>query len=107
MNLPGHWSTSIFLSIPLGTNINGIDGIVDGRPGVRETQVLDRVYTISQCQDECFYLRLLLHNVKGPQSFADLRIVNGESCNSFREACLKAGLLKDHNQHHLAMLRQQ
>ena len=33
---------------------------------MRETQVLGRVYTISSRRGGCFYLRLLLHNVKGP-----------------------------------------
>ena len=42
---------------------------VAGYPGVKQAQALGRVYTISPRQGECFYLRLLLHNVKGPQSF--------------------------------------
>ena len=54
----------------------GID--VDGFPGVKEARVLGRVYTISPRQGECFYLRLLLHHVRGPQSFSDLRTVNGD-----------------------------
>ena len=76
---------------------------VEGYPGVKQAQALGRVYTISPRQGECFYLRLLLHNVKGPQSFADLRTVDGDLCSSFREACLKLGLLEDDNQYHLAM----
>jgi len=46
---------------------------------------------------------LLLHNVKGPQSFADLKTVDGDLCSSFHEACLKLGLLEDDNQYHLAV----
>ena len=76
---------------------------VAGYPGVKQAQALGRVYTISPRQGECFYLRLLLHNVKGPQSFADLRTVDGDLCSSFREACLKLDLLEDDNQYHLAM----
>jgi len=76
---------------------------VAGYPGVKQAQALGRVYTISPRQGECFYLRLLLHNVKGPQSFAALRTVDGDLCSSFREACLKMGLLEDDNQYHLAM----
>ena len=71
--------------------------------GVKHTQALCRVYTISPHQGEYFYLRLLLHNVKGPQSFADLKTVDGDLCSSFHEACLKLGLLEDDNQYHLAM----
>ena len=76
---------------------------VAGHPGVKEAHVLGRVYTISPRQGECFYLRLLLHHVRGPQSFSELRTVNGDLCSSFREACFKLGLLEDDNQYHLAM----
>ena len=76
---------------------------VAGHPGVKEAQVIGRVYTISPRQGECFYLRLLLHHVRGPQSFADLRTVEGDLCSSFRDACLRLGLLEDDNQYHLAM----
>ena len=61
------------------------------------------MYTISPCQGECFYLRLLLHHFRGPQSFSDLRNVNSDLCSSFREACFKLGLLEDDNQYHMGM----
>ena len=48
-------------------------------------------------------LWLLLYNIKGPQSFAHLRTVEGNLCSSFREACLRFGLLEDDNQYHLEM----
>ncbi|XP_031632403.1 uncharacterized protein LOC116346472, partial [Contarinia nasturtii] len=38
---------------------------------------------------------MLLHTVKGPTSFEDLRTVNGELCQTNREACLKLGLLEN------------
>ena len=74
-----------------------------GYPGVKQAQALGRVYTISPRQGECIYLCLLLHNVKGLQSFADLRTVDGDLCSSSHETCLKLGLLEDDNQYHLAM----
>ena len=70
-----------------------------GYPGVKQAQALGRVYTISPCQGECFYLCLLLCNVTGPQ----LRTVDGDLCSSFCKACLKLGLLEDDNRYHLAM----
>ena len=76
---------------------------VNGFPGVKEAHILGRVYTVNPRQGECFYLRLLLHNIRGPQSFAHLRTVEGNLCGSFREACLRLGLLEDDNQYHLAM----
>ena len=57
---------------------------VAGFPGVKEACVLGRIYTISPRQGECFYLRLLLHHVRGPQSFSDLKTINGDLCSSFR-----------------------
>ena len=48
---------------------------VAGFPGVKEAHVLGRVYTINPHQGECFYLRLLLHHIRGPQSFAELKTV--------------------------------
>ena len=76
---------------------------VTGFPGVKEAHVLGRVYTINPRQGECFYLRLLLHHIRGPQSFAELKTVEGDLCSSFREACFRLGLLEDDNQYHLAM----
>ena len=43
-----------------------------GFPGVKEAHILGRGYTVNPRQGECFYLRLLLHNIRGPQSFAHL-----------------------------------
>ena len=76
---------------------------VAGFPGVKEAHVLGRVYTINPCQGECFYLWLLLHHIRGPQSFAELKTVEGDLCSSFREACFRLGLLEDDNQYHLAI----
>ena len=76
---------------------------VAGFPGVKEAHVLGRVYTIYPRQGECFYLRLLLYHIRGPQSFAELKTVEGDLCSSFREPCFRLGLLEDDNQYHLAM----
>ena len=74
-----------------------------GFPGVKEAHILGRVYAVNPRQGESFYFQLLLHNIKGPQSFAHLRTVERNLCSSFRGACLRLGLLKDDNQYHLAM----
>ena len=44
-----------------------------------------------------------MHHVRGPQSFADLKTLEGSLCSSFCEACFRLGLLEDDNQSHLAM----
>ena len=76
---------------------------VAGFAAIKEAHVLGRVYTINPRQGECFYLRLLLHHIRGMQSFADLKTVEGDLCSSFREACFRLGLLEDDNQYHLTM----
>lgn len=73
---------------------------VQGRPvpdyeGIRASDALGRVYTVHPNNFECFFLRLLLHNVTGPTSFTALRTVDGEVCTTFREACQRLGLLEN------------
>ncbi|CAB3241223.1 unnamed protein product [Arctia plantaginis] len=64
-------------------------------PQVFSTDALGRMYTIHPRNDECFYLRLLLVNVRGPKSFAHLKTVNGYQCQTYREACQLLGLLEN------------
>lgn len=52
-------------------------------PQVFSTDALSRVYTVHPRNDECFYLRLLLENVRGPKSFAHLKTVNGHQCQTY------------------------
>lgn len=68
---------------------------VQGHPNVFSTDALGRVYTVHPNNPECFYLRLLLVNVRGPTSFENLRTVNGELCATYREACQRLNLLED------------
>ncbi|XP_071577140.1 uncharacterized protein [Temnothorax nylanderi] len=65
---------------------------------VYATEALGRVYTIHPNNAECYYLRLLLHTIRGPTSFISLKTVNGEVCQTYREACQKHGLLEN-NKH--------
>jgi hypothetical protein len=59
---------------------------------------LGRIYNVSLRVGECYFLRLLLTDVVGPTSFANLRTVDGV-CSSYREACQARGLLE--NDQHL------
>ena len=54
---------------------------------IHEAETISRVYTVSPRQGECFFLRILLHTVKGLTSFDALKTVNGAICKTFREAC--------------------
>ena len=66
---------------------------------VFEMPAIGRVYTVSPRQGECYFLRLLLHVVRGPCSFDDLKNGDGRMCETYREACLQRGLLEDDHHH--------
>jgi len=63
--------------------------------GVRASDALGRVYTVHPNNAECYFLRMLLHTVKGPTSFQALKTVNEEICDTYREACYRLGLLEN------------
>ena len=60
-----------------------------------KTLMIGRVHIVHPNQGERFYLRLLLHHRTGPTCFQDLRVVEGETCPTFKEACLRLQLLED------------
>ncbi|XP_014679633.1 PREDICTED: uncharacterized protein LOC106819530, partial [Priapulus caudatus] len=76
---------------------------VPNHPSIFKTSCLGRVYTISPSQGECYFLRLLLHEKKGPQSFQHLKQVQEVICSTFRQACLLLGLIADDNHLHKAL----
>ena len=49
----------------------GVD--VEGHPGIKFDSTIGRVYTVHPNQNECFFLRILLHERKGPTSFNSLK----------------------------------
>uniref|UniRef100_A0A1I8G2F6 ATP-dependent DNA helicase n=1 Tax=Macrostomum lignano TaxID=282301 RepID=A0A1I8G2F6_9PLAT len=67
----------------------------DQPAGVLTTGNIGRVYTVSPRMGDCFYLRLLLVNVRGPTSFEALRTVDGVLLPTFKAACQARGLLED------------
>ena len=69
--------------------------VLAGFTDVFSTDALGRIYTVHPHQDECFYLRLLLVNIRGPTSFESLRTVDGVLCATFREACQRLNLLEN------------
>ena len=66
---------------------------VEGYPDMCQDDTLGRMHTVSPTQDEAFHLRMLLNEVAGPTSFADLKTVNGVIMESFKAACRARGLL--------------
>ncbi|XP_016854588.2 uncharacterized protein LOC107983828 [Anolis carolinensis] len=68
---------------------------VEGQTGVFKDNTIGRLYTVHPRQDECFFLRLLLVNVRGPTSFQQLKTVNGITYDTFRGACQALNLLEN------------
>ncbi|XP_023231260.1 uncharacterized protein LOC111631274 [Centruroides sculpturatus] len=78
---------------------------VDGWPGVKKDQTLARVYTIHPNNTDTTlrilnkilpnYLRLLLHEIRDPTSFIELKTVNGTIQPTYQSACKVLGLLED------------
>ena len=52
-----------------------------------------RIADVPPRYGELYYLRLLLHHIKGPASFEHVRTVNGIVHETFRSACVAYGLL--------------
>ena len=71
---------------------------VEGYPGIRKTETLGRIHTVSPSQEEAFCLRLLLNMVQGPTSFQDIKTVDGIQHDTFRSAARARGLL-DNDDH--------
>ncbi|XP_045536286.1 uncharacterized protein LOC106720810 [Papilio machaon] len=67
-------------------------------PGLKSGDALGRVYTVHVSNMECFCLRMLLHHVRGPTSYKDLKMLNNREFSTFREACEARGLLENDNQ---------
>ena len=93
------WNASrkVFCKRKIGQLIPGHDAVA--------SDALGRVYTVHPNNAECYFRRMLLHSVRGPRSFQDLRTVNGEICQTFRDACQKLGLLEG-DQHREETLRE-
>jgi len=56
---------------------------------------IGRMYAVSPKEGERYYLRCLLAHVRGPRSYEHLRTVNGEVCETFKEAAVRLGLVQD------------
>lgn len=89
-------TTKLFLRRKQGQLINENDNI-------RKTDTIGRVYTIHPNNDECYFLRMLLYKINGPTCFNDLKTVEGNTFNTYRETCLHLGLLENDNHWHLAL----
>ncbi|KAL4153295.1 hypothetical protein QTP88_001128 [Uroleucon formosanum] len=68
---------------------------VVGWPDIKREHTLGRVYTVHPNNTECYHLRMLLHEIRGPISFEALKTVNGQVHPTFKSTCKALGLLED------------
>ncbi|XP_054259503.1 uncharacterized protein LOC128984227 [Macrosteles quadrilineatus] len=68
---------------------------VEEYPDVKYSAAIGRVYTVHPNNVECFCLRILLHKIRGPKSFIDLRTVGNTVFDTYKETCQALGLLED------------
>ncbi|CAN1725750.1 ATP-dependent DNA helicase pif1 [Linum perenne] len=61
---------------------------------------IGRLYYAHPSSNERYYLRVLLHIVKGCRSFEEIKTVNGVTYESFKETCYALGFLADDNEWH-------
>lgn len=74
-----------------------------GRDGTRwevrqKQDVTGRILPVHPSNQELFYLRVLLKNVKGAKSFEELRTYKGQDCGTNKAACVARGLCEDDSQ---------
>ncbi|XP_057335011.1 uncharacterized protein LOC130673819 [Microplitis mediator] len=62
---------------------------------IKKTDALERVYTVHPNNFECYCLRMLLHQIRGPTSFQSLKVVDNIQHETFHAACKAFGLLED------------
>ncbi|XP_021985738.1 uncharacterized protein LOC110881911 [Helianthus annuus] len=59
-------------------------------------KTIGRIHSVNPSMGEAYFLRkILLNKVRGPQSFEEIRTVNGQVLPIFRDACYAVGLLDD------------
>lgn len=84
------WDTKKWQRRRQGLRVENGEGQV-----IFQGDAIGRVHTVSPKEQECFFFRMLLFHVKGPKSFTDVRTFDGTIYTTYREACLRWGLLED------------
>ncbi|XP_074336522.1 uncharacterized protein LOC141673677 [Apium graveolens] len=85
--------------------LKSLGGIIRANYGFNEKirSVLGRLIYIHPIARELFFLRMLLNVVRGATSFRDIRTINGVTYDTYKEACLKYGLLESDDDWQLAI----
>ncbi|XP_021974979.1 uncharacterized protein LOC110870088 [Helianthus annuus] len=56
---------------------------------------IGRIHYVPPSLGDCYYLRILLNHIKGPTCFEDIKTVDGQVFQTFKDACFARGLLDD------------
>jgi hypothetical protein len=70
----------------------------------RGDRMVARIYAVSIVSREKFALRMLLLHVRGPQGYAQLRNVNGVQYDTFHEAAMAMGLVRNDDIFHATFM---
>ncbi|XP_022019662.1 uncharacterized protein LOC110919709 [Helianthus annuus] len=54
-----------------------------------------RIHYVPPSLCDCYYLRILLDHIRGPTCFEDIKTVDGQVFETFKDACFARGLLDD------------
>ncbi|XP_055312023.1 uncharacterized protein LOC129574268 [Sitodiplosis mosellana] len=76
---------------------------IEGHTNLFASDALGRLYTVHPNNFECYYLRMLLINVRGPTSFQSLKTVDEQMCATYRQACENLHLLENDAQWDLSL----
>lgn len=74
--------------------VKSLEKLYFWKPRERGTAI-GRIIHLSPIAGKKYYLCLLLTKIPGPRSFKHLHTVNGEDAKTYREACLRHGLIND------------
>lgn len=83
----GHDLTYVDFPLHFVWDTSGKQGNYRWKPRQKGDGSIGRIYFVSPRAGEKYYLRLLLHHVKGATCWAQLREVNGQPAATFQEAC--------------------
>ncbi|XP_022000182.1 ATP-dependent DNA helicase PIF3-like [Helianthus annuus] len=56
---------------------------------------IGRIHYVPPSLGDCYYVRILLNHINGPTCFEDIKTVDGQVFQTFKDACFARGLLDD------------
>ncbi|XP_035845357.1 uncharacterized protein LOC118491583 [Helianthus annuus] len=66
-------------------------------------RAVGRIHYVPLSLGDCYFLRILLNHVKGPTSFDDIKTVDGQLYDTFKDACFARVFLDDDKEYIIAM----